>query len=402
MMTRGRLVFIGVSLLTVALLATGTMWAANQRAKDDGSDSLYKYLAVFTEVFSLVNRAYVDELDSESLVTGALEGTLDALDPFALLIPPGSLDTYETVNAVGHSHSGMIVLKERGVAYIVTVVPGSPAEDAGLESQQILSAVNGERTRQMSLLDIQALLAGDPGTTLEIERLDQGQKETVELTLGEYPRPAIELRAERGVAVLRLPTIDAETAADVATSLRTLTAENVVLPGLEQTDKLVLDLRGTAGGDPPHAYRIADLFTQGDFGALQRRGESVVAYSGDEAPLWTGEIAVLMDRGTQGPAEVLASILQQSVDASLVGVFSFGHAGRSTLVKLSNGSSLQLTDAFYTGPDLEPIHEGLEPDVKVRPNVFGEEDPTADPILEAGLDHLLDETEDEDEERQAA
>ncbi|MCP3957688.1 MAG: hypothetical protein GY719_07515 [bacterium] len=402
-MTRGRLVFICLSLTTVLLVASATMLAANNRQHDDGADSLYKYISVFTDVFNLVNKAYVDELDPEALMAGAFEGAADALDPFSLYVPAEQAEKYQATLEVGRQRSGILVLKERGVAYAVAVEEGSPAALAGIETGHILSILQGKRTRQMPLYEIQSILAGSLGTEIEVERIEpRGQKEMIKFELAEYEPPAVELRVERGVGVLRLPAFHAQIAASVEASLRTLGTSDEALADLTETDKLVVDLRGVAGGDPQAAYRIAAFFAAGELGALKAREETLETFDGGDSPLWQGKVAVLVNRGTQGAAEVLAAVLKQSTGASLVGEPSFGHSGRQRLIELSNGGRLQVTDAFYTGPDREPITDGLEPDLGVRPNLDDTEDtaPDADEVLERGLKLLF--GEEEVEEKAAA
>ena len=388
-MSRGRLVFICFS-LTVVLFVTGTtMLAAKNRQNDDGADSLFKYISVFTEVFSLVNRAYVDELDTEQLMSGAFEGTVDALDPFSLYIPADQVESYQATIEVGRKRSGIVMLKERGVAYAVAVEEGSPAAEANIEGGHILSSIQGQRTRQMPLYEIQAILAGAPGTEIEVERIDpRGQKERISFKLAEYAPAAVELKVERGVGVLRLPGFHADTSQGVESSLKALATGTEALPELTETDKLVVDLRGVAGGDAAAAYQVAGLFTDGELGALTQRKETVQSFGGEASPLWQGEIAVLVDRGTQGAAEVLTSVLQQRTGAKLIGQRSFGHSGRQQLLELSNGGRLQITDAFYTGPDLKPLNDSLKPDVRIRPNP-DEDDPGTDAVLERGLKVLL-------------
>lgn len=389
MMTRGRLIFTLTSLLTVFLLAGGTMTAANNRQSDDGSDSLYKYLTVFTEVFSLVDRAYVDEQDPALLVDGALEGTLDALDPFSMFIPAGHMDSWKLLRDVGIRHSGMLVLKERGVVYVVAVEPGSPAAEAGFESQMIISEIDGQRTRLMHLLDIQAAFAGPVGKTLALERIEQGQKETLELTLAEYPTPPVELRVEQGQAVLRIPAFRGTAAQDVEASLMALMDEGAeAMAGLTDRGRLLLDLRGVVGGDPEVAYAMAELFAGGKLGGLRGRQGELESFENAGQTVWNGhKLGILMNRSTQGPAELLATILHQSSGAELLGENSFGHAGREGVVELSSGASLALTQAFYTGPDDEPLNEGLEPDERLRPDLDDEES-GRDSVLEKALEWM--------------
>lgn len=410
MLSRGRLIFLSLSLVTVLLVAGGRMLAESNRQQDPGEDSLYKYLSVFTEVFSLVNRTYVDELDDAELMAGAVEGSLDALDPFALYIPKDAMSLYDTVRQVGVTHSGILVLKQRGVAYVAAVEEGSPAALAGIGRDHIFSEIEGQLTRRMPLLEIQALLAGPPGTEITVERIYQGQKETVSFTLAEYPRPGIELTAQRGVPVLRLPGFYGSLPTDVAASLATVGkgaaapggAEHPLLGEITAPDKLIVDLRGVVGGDEALAYRVAGLFASGEAGVLIRRDGPVETFASSAPPQWQGKIVVLVDRSTQGPAEVLATALRQAAGATLVGEGTFGHAGRPGVVELASGDRLLLTDAFYTGPDHKPIQSSLEPDVWVRPS-FGFDDvaePEGDEALERGLRVLL--GEEEVEKRQAA
>ncbi len=397
-MSRGRLVFICFSLAVVLSVAGTTMLAANNRKHDDGADSLYKYLSVFTDVLNLVNRAYVDELEPDSLIASALEGTADALDPFSLYIPADQVERYLAAIEVGRRRSGVTVLKERGVAYAVAVEKGSPAAAAEIEGGHILSSIQGRRTRQMPLYEIQEMLAGAPGTEIEIERIAaRGQKQTVRLVLAEYAPPAVELEVRRGIGVLRLPGFHAGTPASVESSLGALATGTEALPDLTETDKLVLDLRGVAGGDAAAAYRVAGLLAAGELGALRQRDETIERFEGGASPLWQGQVVVLVDRGTQGAAEVLTSVLRQRADAKLIGERSFGHSGRQQLLELSNGGRLQVTDAFYTGPDNKPLNESLEPDVLIRPDPDLEEVDSdavdaaaaADAVLEHGLKVLL-------------
>lgn len=410
MISRGRLAFVALSLVVVLFVVAGSIKATGSRAQDeDGSDSLYKYLAVFTEVLSLVDRAYVDETKVDELMTGAFEGATDALDPFSLYVPADRVDAYLAASAVGSRRSGLLVLKDRGVVFLAAVEKGSPAEKAGLARGDILSQLQGRSTRGMPLWEIRMVLAGEVGTEVEVERLRLGQQEKVKLVLAEFQPSGVVLEQKRGLAVLTIHGFHPETPTDVAASLETLAAGSATLPGLVATDKLLIDLRGVAGGEEATAYRVAELFATGELGALKAREKTLETFKAGREPLWQGKLAVLVDQGTQGPAEVLATVLHQARGAKLVGTETFGHSGRLGMVELSNGARLQITDAFFTGPDQKPIIEGLTPDVEVRLR-FGaagsgaagteEQKPVEDPVLERGLE-VLSEGE-EPAEKQAA
>lgn len=436
MMSKGRLAFTLASFTVVLLMLLGTMTAAaNRQQADTGSDSLYKNLSVFMEVFGLVNKAYVDKPESELLMGGALEGALDALDPFSQYIPASDVERFRSVVLpVGHSRSGVMILKEQGVAYAVAVDEGSPADEADLAPGDILSTIDGRSTREMSLHRIQELMAGPKGTMLKVERLRQGSKTIVELTLNEYPHAGVELSVHKGLPVLRIPSFHDKVKADVEASLQAVRKEGP-FPDLEDPGKLVIDVRGVAGGDTESAYQVAGLFAQGDLGKLLGRSGELRVFSAADAPSWSGKLVVLVDRGTQGAAEVLSAVLKQQLDAVLVGEETFGHSGLQESVSLSNGGQVLLTRAFYTGPDGEALDSGQVADVRVRSFSGSSPEPTAeepvdddsvvgepandnsadtagddgkaeasvtDPVLERGVDFLLNDETLEEEQAEAA
>ena len=157
-----------------------------------------------------------------------------------------------------------------------------------------------------------------------------------------------------------------------------------------------MDLRGVAGGDVAVAYEVAGLFADGELGKLIRRDETLETFTGEREPQWRGKLVVLTDRGSVGAAEVLASILREKAEAELVGQRTFGHAGRLAHTELSTGGRLIFTEAFFTGPDGEPLREGLAPDLRVGDrarNLDEAETELDDLILERGLAVLAGEEE---------
>lgn len=382
-MNRTRIAFfLGSAVVVLSLLSGSLLGAAGDRQDAaNGDDSLYKHLSVFSEVLTLIRQAYVDAPDVDALMAGALDGTTDALDPFSLYVPEGELEAYRLAREVGTRHSGLTILKERGVAYVVAVDPGSPAAEAGIEPGDLVTEIDGRNTRIVPLWDVTEVLAGAPGATVQLELLRLGEPVSVELELASFTPPAPTLEVRDGVAVLRVPSFLPETAIRV----RDLLAGAVEAGH----DRLVVDLRGVAGGDPEIAYRIAELFAGGDLGALTAKGKSLASFRAAAEPLWSGPMVVLVTRGTLGPAELLAEVLRQSAGAELVGERSFGWSGRQDWADLPSGGRLYFTDAFYAGPDGTPIAEGLEPDLRVDRTSFDErERPLDELILDRGVERV--------------
>jgi carboxyl-terminal processing protease len=384
-MSRSRIFFFLLSALIVfPLLAATLLRAAETGQAKPEEDSFYKYLAVFSETLGLVRQAYVDEPDMDTLMAGALDGTTDALDPFSLYVPASEVTGYLQADAVGRRHSGLTLLKERGIAYVVAVEKGSPGDVAQVKTGDIVAKINDRSTRLMPIWEIQEALAGKPGTKVTMELIRVGEPVQVSFELKPFDPPPASLEQVEGVPMLRIPSFDDKTAADV----KAIFAKE---PGRIK-DKLLIDLRGVSSGNAEAAYATAQLFTTGELGALKRREEELRTFRADERPAWQGKTVILVDRGTLGAAEVFATVLRQKEKAELVGERTFGHAGRQGSAELSNGGRLLFTEAFYTGPDKKPLNEALKPDLLVddRSRTYLEKDtPLGELILRRGVRRLL-------------
>ena len=388
-MDRSRVVFLLISVCCLLLVVFTSLSRASSGQADD--DSLSKQLSVFSEVLHLIRRAYVEETPVDQLLSGALDGTTDALDPLSTFIPADQVASFEQVRHVGPFRSGLSVVKERGIAYVVAVERGSAGDEAGVARGDILSTLAGRSTRGMPLWQIQEILAGEPGTEIDVEILRRGQTEETILTLRDVEERPASVEDRDGIAVLRIPRFEASTAEAVRTTLQELDQSG--------RHELIVDLRGVAGGDSSAAYAVAGLFVTGHLGELAVKEEEKVSFEAMEEPIWSGSSVVLIDGGSLGPAEILAAVLQQGAESRLVGERSFGLAGRQSMHPLSDGSRLLLTDAFYTGPDNEPIDESLAPDLSVSDasRRFADRDlPLDDLILERGLELLLEDREEAD------
>jgi len=385
-MNRSRIFFFLLSAILVFPLLAATLL----RAADTGQtntpedDSFYKYLSVFSETLGLVRQAYVDQPDMDTLMAGALDGTTDALDPFSLYVPASEVTGFLQADTVGKRYSGLTLLKERGIAYVVGVEKGSPGDVAGVKPGDIIAKVNDRSTRLMPIWEIQELLAEKPGTKIAMELIRVGEPRQISFELKAFDPPPVSLEEAEGVPILRIPTFDEKTAADVKAAL---TRD----PG-KIKDKLLIDLRGVSSGESEAAYATAKLFTTGDLGALKKRAEELRSFRAEDRPVWQGKTVVLVDRGTLGAAEVFATVLRQKEKAELVGERTFGHAGRQGSAELSSGGRLLFTEAFYTGPDKKPLNEALKPDLLVdeRSRTYLEKDtPMNELILRRGIRRLL-------------
>ena len=391
-MDRKRIVFLILSLAILLPVAAGTL--AYGRAKRDGDDSFYKHLSVFTEVLSLIRRSYVEETSLPQLFAGALDGAVDALDPTATYVPAEHAEEYLKTDRM-MAESGLTLARERGICYVVAVADASPAATAGIQHGDVVAEVDGQSTRTMPLWRVQALLnREEQAETHQLQILRRGQEVGIELPRVAFTPEGPSVAVHSDVPVVRVPHFHDGTATALAEQLR--------LPVVAAADRLLVDLRGVAGGSVDVAYEAATLFAQGSLGKLiNRSGETLEEFVNEAGtPLWKGRIGVLTDGGTQGAAEAFAAVLQQNA-AEIVGQRTFGHAGREATQSLGDGSLLAYTDAYYTGPDGERLNAGLVPDLAVNEG-SRQHDEGELSIPELTLRRALERLTEEAEEREAA
>jgi len=383
-MMRSRSFFLTVSLALLLPVATGVLWSAVVRARsDDRSDSLYKYLTIFSEALGLVRSSYVDAVDPDVLLAGALDGVTDALDPFSSLVPPEAATDYERARDLSTRRSGLTLARDHGIAFVVAVEEGSPAAEAGLERGDLIAEIGGFDSRRLPIWRVERRLAGEPGETVALRILRGGEPEEREITLADATPPAPRIERVDGTPMLRIPRIDASAVGPVRDLLAGLAANG--------ESRLLVDLRELSGGEMAAAYELGALFASGDLGRLAERDRTVREFRSDLPPAWRGRLVTLVDGGTLGAAEILAAVLRDGAGAQLVGVPTFGWAGRLGVRELSGGARLHLTTAFYSGPSGEAISTRLRPDELVdglSRSLDDSERPLDELILERGLEVL--------------
>lgn len=391
---RSRRRFLLVSLVLLVPLVAGVLLsAARPEAKEPGGDELYKYLSIFSETLNLVRQNYVEAPDLGTLLAGAMEGSTDALDPYSIFLPASVTVAEEPDVLPGARHAGLVVLKDRGVAYAASVEAGSAADLAGVEAGDIVSRVAGRPTRQMPLWAInhEIAVAAAAGAPFEIEIVSGGETKGVKLDpAAAAAPPAPKVDDSRAFPVLAIARIDAAA----------VESTRALLSGLAARDagRLIVDLRGVAGGSADAAYELAGLFARGELGALRdgRKPEALRSFRSDAAPVWSGVAVVMVDGYTAGAAEILAAALRQSAGAKLVGLPSFGWAGERTRLALSGGTRLHLTTAYFSAADGKAISESLTPDVLVDGSDRRFEDrerPLSELILDRALSTLAGDSE---------
>jgi carboxyl-terminal processing protease len=242
------------------------------------------------------------------------------------------------------------------------VLKGSPAEQAGIRSGDFIEYVGKVPSRDLSLYDIEQLLSGQPGTSAEVRILHQGQSRKVTLTRAKIVQPAIESRIEEpGVGYIKITTLADGKAAEVKAALSDLVSKGA--------QKIVLDLRGTANGKLQEGVAVANLFAgSGTIARVLGKGDKETeTFTADASKVvFNGPLAVVIDRSTAGPAEVIAAAVRDQKRGELVGERTFGTGSDQQLFKLSDEGALLITTAKYAPAAGKAfMEEPVTPTVKV-------------------------------------
>jgi carboxyl-terminal processing protease len=326
------------------------------------NDGAYRQLQVYSEVLSRVNSEYVEDPNIPKVTDGALHGLLEALDSNSSYLSPREFDDYKSKKSDAKADIGAAVSKRFGYAAVISVVPGGPADKAGIQGSDIFEAIDGHSTREMSLAGIRALLSGQPGSTVTVSvvraRRAEPQKLTVTRDVVAIPT-ATEKLMEDGVGYIKVDTLTKGKSAEIASRIKSLQKQGA--------KKFVLDLRNNGEGDESEGIATANLFlNHGTITYLQGQKYPREAFTADPAKaVTTLPVAVLVNRGTAGPAEVVAAAILENARGDVVGDKTFGDGSVQKLIDLPDGSALILSVAKYYSPSGKAIQ-----DVAITPNVL--------------------------------
>lgn len=371
---RSRLAFVIVSLGALASLRAMT------GPEGAGRDPATRALSIFSEVFSLTRSNYVEPTDTRVLLEGAYDGMSDALDPFSYYVPASAMAAYKAQQSSGAANAGIVFARRGGYPYVVGPLPGSPAEKAGVKAGDLIDTIDGKPLRNAPYWQIKAALEGPEGSSCEIGVFRGGDEKRINIpvTRARFESPAPSTTWERDVAVVKIPAFTPATAAAVKKELDEAARRSI--------GTVILDLRGSIGGDPADAAPVASLFVgKGPIATVVSRKVAGKALEAAGEPAWKGRVVVLMDDSTAGPAEVLAAALHDRVKATTVGETTVGMAIIQRSIPTGEGGTLYMTVGRYVAPSGQVLGgKGLTPDERVL--VFPGETGERDLILERGLD----------------
>lgn len=364
MLSKAKIVIVLLSAAFVGYGLVGGMMH-NVSAKDDA----YRDLSLFTNVLNRVEEEYVEKPDLGKGIHGALQGMMEALDPYSSFIDPETYEELKEREQEDAASIGAIISKRYGYAYVVSVLPGSPAEQAGLRSGDIIEAIDGQVTTEMSPWEADRRLAGREGTSVQLRTIRGSRRMAPsQLTLVRRQLSPGEVSArilEDEIGLVRIPHFKEGVSETVSAKLKMLKSSGI--------RGLLVDVRGTATGLFKEAVQVSDLFVPKGKQILAAKGrqeENTEFFSLTE-PLISGiPVVLLIDGGTSGPAEVLAAALTDHKVARSVGEKTDGRGSQQEYVHLENGAVLHISTKLFYRPTGEPIQgpslkeAGITPEVR--------------------------------------
>jgi len=336
-------------------------------------DGAYKQMRVYAEVLKKVQTDYVTEPNINQVTTGALHGLLESLDADSSYLTPTEYKIYKDRPSTGVAQVGISVSKRYGYATVVSVLPGSPADKEHLTDGDVIESIGDSSTRELSLAVIRLMLEGKAGSqlTLSVVRPRKPDPDKLTLTRTLVQPPSLEEQQYDNSTILYLkPGVLSKARVDEI-------AAKIKEDGKGR--KVVLDLRDDSDGDPQQGIRLANYFVkQGTLATLEGQKYPRQTFSADAAQCLTdAPLAVLVNRGTAGPAELTAAAVEGAKRGDVVGERTFGEGSVQRTIDLPDGAALMLTVAKYESPDGKKIQDDA-----VTPNV----------VVESAADEDLDET----------
>lgn len=353
------------SMLIIAFVLIGSLGVRASGASSSGDVTL-KHIGVYSEVLYRVRAEYVEEPNMSAVTNGALHGLLESLDADSSYLTPSEYKVFKQKKSEGKASIGATVSKRFGYAAIISVIPGGPADKAGINSGDIIETVEGLSSHDLSLAAVKSHLIGDPGSRLELTiirtRKIEPQKITVVRDVVSLPAVTEQMAADN-TGIIKAQVLTKGKAAEIAEKIKSLQKKGA--------KKLVLDLRNNSEGEEEEGVAVANLFLgKGNIGSLQGQKYEKVTYTADPQKKITDlPLAVLVNRGSAGAAELVAAAILDNSRGDVLGDKTFGEGSVQKLIEVPDGSALILSVAKYYTSNGKVIQDtGITPNIPVASN----------------------------------
>jgi len=328
-------------------------------------ETTYKQLEIFSNVLSILQENYVEEIDTEEVLNGAVRGLLFSLDPHSSYLPPDNFKELQEETRGSFSGIGIEVTIKNDLLTIVSPIADTPADRAGLKANDLIIEINGTKSKNMGPYEAIKQLRGTPGTEVTISIHREGWKSLKDFTITRELIPLQSVKAEflsPGFVYVRITNFQSHTFRDFKTKLQKLKKKHPI-------DGMVLDLRNNPGGLFLQSVSISDYFLDDGLivytkGRRKDQNTTFNAHSTGEEKLYP--LVVLVNEGSASASEIVAGAIQAHKRGIIVGTQTFGKGSVQTIIPLPDGAGLRMTTARYYTPDNRSIQAlGITPDVVV-------------------------------------
>lgn len=355
-------------LITGLLLVLTLSLGGTVVSKGTDTGATYENLKLFTEVLSIVQSQYVDEVPSKDLIYGAIKGTLRGLDSHSSFLDPDMYREMQVETSGTFGGLGIEITLKDDVLTVVSPIDGTPAYRAGLQAGDRIVKIEGISTKDMSLVDAVKRMRGKPGSKVTIAIMREGWAEPKDFTITREQIHVQSVRSQElqpGIGYIRLRQFQEQTPNDLDAVLDKFTRNGAKLQGL------ILDLRNDPGGLLTAAVEVTEKFLEDGklivYTEGRVRNQSMRFTAHAKKPYLDFPIVVLVNQGSASASEIVAGALQDWGRAIVLGTQTFGKGSVQTIIPLSDGSGLRLTTAKYFTPKGRSIHgKGIAPDIIVE------------------------------------
>ena len=379
------------------------------QAKNGSEDKnrVYEQLNLFGEVFDRIRSGYVEDVNSSDLISAAIRGMLTSLDPHSGYMPPESFQDMQVDTRGAFGGLGIEVTQEDGFVKVVSPMDGTPASEAGIQSGDFITHVDGEAILGLTLSEAVDKMRGPVGSEVSLTIVRNLDEEPFDIVIirDVIKLTAARVRVEDDVIIVRVTTFNEQTTPNIKKGIREKIDE---LSGKGNVSGFIIDLRNNPGGLLSEAISVSDMFlNQGEIVSTRGRNNGQAKrYSASKGDLAENKpIIVLINGGSASASEIVAGALQDHKRAVILGTKSFGKGSVQSVIPLGENGAMRLTTARYYTPSGRSIQAlGVVPDIIVeqlpRLNKEKEEDEPSTRITEADLRGALSNDRLSDEEKE--
>ena len=384
---------IRVLMISAAVVAAPPAFAsASTTQAQIASQTEIDELEKFMDVYERVKAKYVKDVDDHTLIKGAIDGMLSALDPHSSYAEGSDFDELQTLSNGDYAGLGVVTTIDGGFLRVVSTTEGAPAQKAGIKPKDFITRIDGQLIYDMSLDEASGRLRGDPGSkvALTIRRAGIGKPIEMTVTRGVVEVKPVKWEVRKNVGIINLNIFNGKAGDETRSAIEAINSATHGGPA-----GYILDLRSNGGGVLEEAVDIADQFLEGGE-IVSRRGrtkDDIQHYYARPGDLAQGKpVIVLVDAGTASASEIVAGALQDHHRALIVGEQSFGKGSVQSVWTIGPKRALRLTTELYYLPSGRSIQgEGIDPDIVVPQLTDGEgKSRRRDDVREADLRrHLI-------------